>query len=193
MLAFAAVLFALVVDFNSVLRLMGYATAAHACPVTEHLALTARHVVSGDEDQMRSYRFDTHDGVEGSVVPVWRADDADLALVYTEASLRYYPIATQAPQPGDLLSLMGYDWRKADDAYAERVWESVFLRQRAGTLIFKKPGEGGSSGSCVFNAAGEVVGVNIGVKSTQDQRAVGVATSVVGAWMPKLELPAKKE
>ena len=182
MLAVVAVLaLAGSVDYNSVLRLVGDG-AAHACPVTEHLALTAKHVGYDEEGKPQSYRFDTRDGVAGTVTAVWRSASADLAMLYTEARLRAYTIAGQQLQPGDALSLLGYDWRKEENAYGERVWLGELLRVRAGHLVFKHPGEGGSSGSCVFNSAGEVEAINVGVKSTQDQKGVGVAVSVVGAW-----------
>lgn len=177
------------IDYNSVLRLIGVWTAGHACPVTEHLALTAVHVAYDDDGKPRSYRFSTRDGVEGTATAVWKSPYADLAMLYTESRLREYSIAEDAPAPGDALSLLGFDWRKNENAYGERVWQGKLFRTRAGHLIFEQPGEGGSSGSCVFNAAGEVIGINVGVKLTQDQQGAGIAVSVVGPWKPELATP----
>lgn len=176
----------LAVDTGAVLHLIGYLPSAHACPVADTYALTGRHVAENLETgELRRYRFSTDDGLEGVVEPVAVLSETDLALMKVmtpDVKLRAYPVAAHRPQVGDQVAIAGYDWRDQKRAFATRTWDGEVLRIVAGNIVYKNPGEGGSSGSCVWNEQGEVVGIGVGFHSLSDQRAAGLATAIWGLW-----------
>lgn len=189
-------------DVNSVLHLIGVEKGAHACPISENLALTAGHVCKGEPAEApKEYRFETNDGTEGVVRCVWGWNSADLALMESSAKLRFYPIAQTRPEVGEMVFHLGYDWRKVEDVYGDRVWVGPITRVRAGHIYFKNAPDPGSSGTCTFDAAGEVEGIYEGWNSAQEMeinnqgaqvpKRVGSSVGVWGPWKPIM--PVKKE
>jgi hypothetical protein len=180
-------------DLSGVLRVVGLRGIAHACPVAPDKALTNVHVV-GEYYDSRPFIWstDTADGLLGNV-PVglfWATNrttegDAfrDLARVapFRSTFPRWYPIATAAPIPGETVWFVGYDWRRKNDAFARRVFKSKVLRAVSGHLIYAPAGTPGSSGSCVLNAAGQVVAINAAGMGTDDKGEVGIGVGVWGS------------
>lgn len=164
---------------------------AHACPIGPEYALTARHVV-------------LHETVFGSKPVAYRGSNVewasylehDFASDFEDAGMlkasrtpfpSWYRMATQAPQPGDRLWWVGFDWRKPSVAFAERVFSGKVLRIVAGIVIVDEPTPSGSSGSCVLNAAGEVVGiVSFRMETDNGQEVAGI----VGLWAPWFRPPS---
>jgi len=86
------------------------------------------------------------------------------------------------------LYFLGYDWSNKKVALAEDVVEVKLLRIVALHLIYTPSGKPGSSGSCVVNEAGEVVGINEGGFETDDGGEAGLA---VGIWADLVETPSR--
>lgn len=161
-------------DTSKMLKVIGRWTIASACPVEAHRALTAAHVV----DPRPFYKYPGfmplvwQQGTRGGVLRVDRREDGeplvqwerDLGIIVTETPMEFYPIADVRPGPGDTIWLSGYDWRDRKRAFADRVWTAKVLRLVAGILVFDPAGEPGTSGSCILNAKGEVVAINVGGK-----------------------------
>lgn len=183
-----ALLLLITVNLSSTLHLIGTRTSATACPVGPHIALTARHVIEPEEPPftLRSYRFSTDDFVAGVAQGREIFNEVDLGIMTTEETLRPYSFAAEAPEPGDMLYLLGYDWRKEKSAWASRYWVSEVIRTQAGHILFTDPAEPGTSGSCVMNASGEVVGIYLGAKQMHDLKLVGLAAAVYGKWKPAI-------
>jgi V8-like Glu-specific endopeptidase len=96
------------------------------------------------------------------------------------------PVAANAPTPGTRVWLLGYRWNKAKDALADDRIEAHVTRVIANHLIFVPAGQPGSSGSCVLNDAGQVVGINEGGFSTDEHEEAGLA---VGVWSSLRDVP----
>jgi hypothetical protein len=172
-------------DTSKIVKVVGRWTIASACPVALRHALTAAHVIDPRPfDQYPGYvPLVWQQGGRGGVFNVYQKQTfamnggqpsiesrpdvsmmRDIATLQTESDLDFYPIATVPPEPGDTLYMTGYDWRSKRGAFADRVWVVKLLRIVAGHLIFDPAGEPGTSGSCILNGAGEVVGINIAGK-----------------------------
>lgn len=171
-------------DTSKILKLAGRWTTASACPVSAHHALTAAHVVDPRPfDKYPGYvpviyqqgghggTFTVRDkprvtvGADGRPVVDTVPDvslNRDIAVIETGGALDFYPIATDAPKEGDAVWLSGYDFRDKRRALADRVLKTTVVRIVAGRIYVDPPGWPSTSGSCLLNAAGEVVGINTG-------------------------------
>lgn len=157
----ALLLLTIMPDMSGIMPLIGKGTLAHACPISPVKALTAAHVVSkgGEDESPRFHHFQQGD-VVGTTNRVEVFEDADIALVWLDKPVKkFYPLAPTAPIPGEKLFLRGFDFRRQKDALAPRDWEVTVLRTVAGHVVFKPGVEQGTSGSCILNQQGEVVGI----------------------------------
>lgn len=171
------------------IRLVGRHSAGHACVISPRLALTNGHIVDprpfDKEVPLLPYLFSDDDGGEGVVTPIpdRLEQSRDLAAVEPmreEDEFKHYlPVAKERPKPGDRIWLLGYSWDSKKTAMADDPIEAKVTRIVALHINFYPSGVGGSSGSCVVNDAGEVVGINEGGWPTDDS---GMAGSAVGVW-----------
>lgn len=178
------------------LRLVGRFSGGHACVISPRLALTNGHIVDPrpfDKDvPLLPYTYSDDDGGEGVVVPIpGRLEQSrDLAAMepMNEADefKHYLPVAKERPKPGDRVWILGYDWSNKKTALADDPIEAKVTRVVALHINFYPSGQGGSSGSCVVNEAGEVVGINEGAWPTDDGEA-GTAVGVWGVYKDKLQ------
>ena len=175
-------------DLSGVLALLGgEGSMAQACPIRPDLALTNSHVVGKDYTR---YTWESRGrlGLLGSPKTTERDLFRDLARVapWRDSSFPYwYPIAHDAPKPGDKVVFRGWDFRKRKDAFAPRDFESTVIRVFNGHVVYYPPGVPGTSGSCVLNERGEVVAINAFGRELEDANTVGGA---VGVWGDLLEL-----
>lgn len=180
-------------DLSGVLRLIGNGPAgqmftAHACPLGTGIAFTNTHVsVAG------ALQWDAA-GVTGVLDTVTLSDRyRDLTAVRPLASAfpRAYPVARSAPAVGEKVWFLGYDYRKAKDAYKPRAFEVRVVNVVAGTVFYHPTGPRGSSGSCVLNAAGEVVAINRGGGDLDNGDAVGIGVGVWGDRVKPIEAASR--
>lgn len=171
-------------DLSKVVAVVGQSSVAHACPIGPELLLTAAHVV---QDK----------GLVGAEAKAYRAEnaewagfvDAEMASDYEDAGFlradtrlpSWYEFALAPPKVGERLWWVGYDWRKREQAFQRRVFSGRVVTLVAGNIVFDTETPNGSSGSCVLNAAGQVVGVISWGKSMEDTKDAAVA---VGMWPP---------
>jgi hypothetical protein len=175
-------------DTTGVLAIMGKYSIAHACPVSENLALTAAHVIDprpfDKETPLHGSRWSAA-GEEGLIDSDAVLRESDLGFI---SSLKPFPAfyqhAEEAPEVGETLWLVGYNWSGAKEAFAEKIIRVEVVRLVAGHLIFNRAGQPGSSGSCVLNSRGELVGINVAGMGVGYKEEVGIAVSVWGAWWP---------
>lgn len=177
-------------NLGNVLRLIGKDNAAHACPTSPIEALTNAHVArrhkqNGDVEWL-NYIWSVG-SVMGFLRPKSEDEYRDLAKVEPVGSRfpAWYQIAASEPKVGDKVYLLGYDWSKAKKAMADDEIEAKVTRIVAGHIQFVPSGVGGSSGSCLLNERGEVVGINEGSWPTDD----GIGGMAVGVWRSILEVP----
>lgn len=180
-------------DTDGILQLIGRYSAAHACPVSEHLALTSAHVTDlrpFDRDMpLFPYQWGALEA-DGLLLPVMVWQHRDLSLMRSEAPFpRWYHVAPERPKPGEKLWLTEYDFKAAARAFVERKREVRVTRIVARSVTYIEGGEQGSSGSCLLNAAAEVVAVNSWrIESGANGPASGLA---VGVWGETFNEPVK--
>lgn len=173
-------------DLTAVLRVVGRFTAAHACPIAADRALTASHVTDlrpfDHEVPLWPYRFEGG-GTEGVAVPHGVAASADLGMLKPEQPFtRWYAIAERAPAVGERVWMLAYDWRRKKAAYGDQVISGKVTRIVAGHIIMDEAVPSGASGSCVLNAAAEVVGILVWGQKTDDLGEASIAVAVFGPW-----------
>jgi V8-like Glu-specific endopeptidase len=173
-------------NVSRIVRLSGRWSLGSGCPVGPRKILTAAHVVDArpfDRGVPLAITYFAQGAITGRAYPEHSYSTRDVAVLSTELDIEFYPIAAKGPEPGEALYFTGYDWRDTKRAFAERTWEVKALRTAAGALLIYDPaGEPGTSGSCVLNAAGEVVAINVGGKEVGKTFAgeVGVGVLVAG-------------
>lgn len=168
-------------DTSGVVPVFGYDTGAHICPISEDTALTARHVVVPDSP-LEKIKDLTWEG--GVVKPSKVSSLQDIAVVTTDGLhpfSKYYPLAEAMPTVGDVVCLVNFNFDDVDHAYAEAPYCTTISNMVAQHIILKQGGTPGSSGGCVINTKGELVGINVWYREMdKDSKKAGV---VVGAWV----------
>ena len=187
-------------DTSAVLRLgAGNHRLAHGCPLGERIALTNAHVVLTSREFARAGNFDdpaqlflwaTRDeAYTGKTGRVQVDQYRDLAWIESTTGPfpHYYPVASEPPAVGARLLFVGFDFRGRRVAYSERPLIATMIRLSLGRLIYRiDEGVPGSSGSCVFNERGEVVGINSAYNELENGEIVGIGVSIAGMPVPVL-------
>ncbi len=158
----------------------------HGCPVSEHLMLTAKHFVARRTVDGSGFFFMPRwsDGYNnrGVLEYVRNVSSADMTVLRSVAPLdRWFHIAKKAPRVGSEVLLVGYNFETL--ALYRTIVVAKITAVKAGHLIFDDTPGPGSSGSCVLNRAGEVVGINVSGGETE-KGTMGFAVSVWGPWSP---------
>lgn len=155
-----------------------YEGFGQVCPISPDVALTARHIAFTDSD-----------GLEKTAIPLrWSLPGSfkggvakgqiflyslDIASVKSSSPFPfYYTVSPVDPKLGDEVTLVGYDWEHGAKPVVAKGKIEGFS---AGVMYFSKTPGPGSSGSCVFNKDGEVIGINFGGMSQNDGSTMGIA------------------
>lgn len=169
---------------DAVVRVSTPRAFAHACPLQGGLLVTNAHVVAGVTWLRWS---DAHgEGLARRIYPGTSVlADADLALLQVVSGQvgREFAVTPAPPRPGDRVFVRGFHSENRRTVLGGRTVTTKVTRIEAGHVIFEDDALGGSSGGCVFNERGEVVGINAASISTdtKDSRA-GSAVGLWGAW-----------
>jgi hypothetical protein len=110
---------------------------------------------------MVSYQWSDDSGHSGTAIPFALNTYRDLASLCADGP--DFPVvgtvAAQPPAVGERVRIVGYDWRNRAAAYATRVWEVKVTRIVARHIVMLEGSDFGSSGSCVLDASGKIVGI----------------------------------
>lgn len=174
-------------DTSAAVPVYGRHGIAHACAIGPHELLTSAHVVD-HQPFNKSFPLFPVISSYGHLESYRSLDIEDLAFMRSETVLPHYAkLATEEPQPGERVWIVGYDWRTAKNASGKRIWKGRILRVVAGHLVTDFPADYGTSGSCVFNQAGEVLGVVRSLFKTGEIQESYTNTAAVGVWGGLLE------
>lgn len=168
---------------TAAIRIGGQSGYGHGCPISANEAITAKHVMWDDEyHEMRPAAWSDSEGHEGRLTPEYSDKARDLAGVSSVESFHnWLPLATEAPKVGDEVWLIGYDFSKR--GMPSRIVKAKVTGFSSGMLITSNSPGPGASGSCITNAAGEVVGIVQGIIDAGDTKHyIGVA--VYPPWFP---------
>lgn len=185
------------VALDYVLRLIGRHASAHACPISPRLALTSAHVVDlrpfDSGIGLFPYGWSDGFGFFGWVTPLSVESARDLARIEPLSGDNFphpIPVAKVVPMPGDRVWFLGYRFDNPKNVMAEERVEARVTRIVASHVFYVPAGHPGSSGSCVLNDAGEVVGIVEGGFTTEEHEEGGFA---VGVWGELIEPPMKEK
>lgn len=179
---------------TGVLRMTTRYGLAHGCPVSATLALTAGHVLDprpfDPTVPMIGAQWTTPFGGKGLAHPLGVSTFRDLAKIAGEFTV-WFPIAKTAPEPGLPVYALGYDYRDPKRAFASVTYKLEVARLVGGLVVMKDADpRPGSSGGCVVNAAGELVGIIDGGWSMDN---LGRVITAVGVWGETFEDPTPAE
>lgn len=169
------------------ITIVGRYGVGHACQVGPLVALTAAHVVARGSETF-SMRWSDHAGNAGRLeAPAGPASKReDLAVMVSDRPFaRWYEVAKDAPKVGDIVTVTGFQWGGRGRVLLERVVVTRVARVVAGHLELRDGAKPGSSGSCVLNALGELVAINVGELPVDGSLTMpaGWAVGVWGEWM----------
>ncbi len=176
-------------DVSAVMAVIGRFGMAHACPVDGQI-VTAAHVVNpffgipGMQKVFTNYSWSDGRGHSGFVRAKAVNNYRDLGLLKTTSgdSPDFYKTSDNDPKAGDKVYWVEYDLSKASVAYKMKTRQAKVLRVKAGHFVFDGEPVRGASGSCVFNKAGEVVGILIRLHPMASNEVVSVAVMISGKW-----------
>lgn len=160
-------------------------TLGHACPISSTDALTADHVAVarevlwGPDSGFAPFAlWGDVLGNSGTVQWQWSDRRRDLSLVRvvpdTLPFSAYLRRAQVLPRVGDKLYVVGFKWGRGAGDWTNEV---TVTGSTAGALVYDKTPGQGSSGSCVLNASGEFVAINVWRLGEE-----GLGLLVIGEW-----------
>ena len=157
--------------------------AGHACAVFNDYGeffLTASHVVWNEETQ--SYMpvvWSDGFGQEGYFETDGPFSAVDVALLNPVGEKRPFALPQgPAGKPGDTVYWFEYDFRTRKNALRARRRFAKILRVVAQHYILDDLAEGGSSGTCLLDAQGEVIGIVVSGWDTADNLGVTAAVKL---------------
>jgi hypothetical protein len=96
----------------------------------------------------------------------------------------YYKHAATVPVVGDEVYWVEYARNKKKDFFESDVKKGKVLLILSGHIVIDGKPEPGASGGCLFNSAGEVVGIVTWQIQTSNG-PIGIAASLAGPWWPE--------
>ena len=182
-------------NLGGILSLFGRFSFAHGCPIAADRVLTNSHVLDirpfDREMPLFPYRFQSNTE-HGQIVGIEASAREDLAWAVPTPPLSFfYPLAAVAPEIGETLYWVGYDHRNRKNGLARKSLSGKVLRVVVGHIIFDTSTPHGSSGSCVLNSRGEVVGLIAWGLYMDNSEELAVAVGTWGDWLPAVVLDRK--
>jgi hypothetical protein len=189
------------VDTDAMLALIGRHSVAHACPVSENMALTAAHVIDlkwYDPDfALVPYRFQNEYGEDGLAIPRYVVTSSDFGFVELQQPVsHFFPVATSAPNIGDMVWWVEFELRNKKEAFFQNVRSAKIVNVVAGTIYTDRSPMPGASGGCLLNESNEVLGVVSRAwmfSRTYGKYEVGDFTGVYPPWTPEIPDGANAE
>ncbi len=172
---------------HSVLFVIGADSLAHGCPITTptgDYVLSSRHVVMNEKkDRLMGARWGEQGGASGELFPIAISDRADIGMfgfVDEKRPSVMHHLSESAPGEGEVLWMFGYNWA----TFSEKPLALATVRVLAGHIVGNNSAGPGSSGSCLLDERGDVVGVNSWQVSGEGGENLSLGPAVFGPWKP---------
>lgn len=170
-------------DMSRIITFVGSDGLAHGCPVEPDIALTARHVAVNRSDSLftppgqSAYAFSSGN-VYGYATYIAESQALDIALMQLTSEVEPYAVA-ESVSVGEIVWLI--DFERDKDA----PFHPVPISAKVATILphhilLSDFGQPGSSGGCVLNGKGEVVGIYVAFIPLVDLKTVQFNVDVVG-------------
>ena len=146
----------------------------HACPVNDYV-ITADHVLWDKE--RRTYTQATYSdgyGANGVAMVIGGYGAVDLVILEILGDDVIY-LPSGVGRINEKVYWFEYDFRSQKNALRARRRFAHILREVAGHYILDEMPVGGSSGSCLLNSEGQVIGMIVAGWETDDGLGVGSA------------------
>jgi hypothetical protein len=183
-------------DMYGNIALKGRFASAHACAVSPNWALTAGHVLDprpfNKEVALLAYRFEAYGGESGLAMPQSIYTSSDLGWLRLNVPVaRYYKMATERPEIDDKVYFVVYKLKR-NVFHQPKLRDAKIVNISAGHIFTKGDDpEPGSSGGCLLNRAGELIGIVTSRYTGNSGNFVGGHVGVYGKWSP--EIPEEKD
>lgn len=183
---------------DAILSVIGRFNMAHACPIAADLALTNAHVTDlrpfDPSVPLYGGRYSSPNAQTGWLRPVSVRTFEDLATVAPYAPFKeWYPVASAEPEPGSEVWWVAYNRKNRGSALKRQVFHARVVAVAAGHVALDETTPPGSSGSCVLDVAGRVVGVIAFGEPQYDGSEATVIVGVWGDWLAGPIEPKKEE
>lgn len=170
-------------DLSGVIALSTILSFGHGCPVGPNIALTAQHIVNPEPLDLKAPMVPVQ-WSQGSLIghgtPRLPWADRDLASLRSDLPFpTTYVVASTIPSRGEVVYFVGFNWSKKR-AFEPREVKAKVIGMVAGQLIYDETAGPGGSGSCVLNAAGEVVAIHVATMNVGPGDNVGIGVLIVG-------------
>ncbi len=173
-------------DYPISIEVVRFKAFAHVCPTAPKEAFTACHTVTFSESSPEFALVPLYwkGGTLGATQWNRTLDVARVEPMEGSDFPYYFPISPVDPKIGDKVRITGFNY---DRGMANRNMEVKIINILAGRiLVFDGSPAEGSSGSCVFNAEGEVVAINHGYLKKSEDEKIGLATRLTPELLEKL-------
>jgi hypothetical protein len=152
------------INYDGMLALVGRFSVATGCPVSATRALTSAHVTDprwfDSKAPLWPFRFENALGEEGIAAPMSVRTEADLGWLALRTPVSvWYSVASEKPKVGDKVFWREYEIQKEDKFFTFVERDSEIVSVVAGSFYTKRIIRQGASGGCVFNEAGEILGL----------------------------------
>ena len=164
---------------------VGRGGIGHGCAVNG-LLLTSAHLVDPRDDHDMDqptkvrFRYSFPYGQTGRGASVQISSVADFATIEIDKEPQHgYARLGNRPKKGEKIHWVEYDYRKRKNVFKSRVRKGKVATIFAGHVMLEEGITSGASGGCAYNKDGEVIGLMMFSKYTEDNR---VSAGVVGLW-----------
>lgn len=161
----------------------------HGCPISDQILITAAHMMERrDSSQQRiEYLHLTWGdllGHRGFLDPIGGDRYQDVGMMRSQEKFPgFLVLAKTEPVVGETIWLVGFDRDTVPMFLKTKVISAKVTGNRAFYLFYDNTLGPGTSGSCVLNAQGELVGINV---AGRDDPKIGAAVIITAVTHPGL-------
>lgn len=138
-------------------------TSGHGCAIRDDLFVTAHHIAH-PEGKARAIHimWSTANNAQwgqGLVLGAGHGQDIVMVRVVGQKFKRWFPVGKPIQHQQHYWWEYTFDEDEPQNTFRRKLRGAKWLREFAGNIVLDKPASQGASGSCLFNAQGQAVGI----------------------------------